>query len=91
MTLPLYVLLPDGVEWTSVPGTSAQRPAPIRWYLRQSMPTATTQTAVLVEEGDGISERVALVARTAIELGGITVDAGTQEIVDPEDAGIPTP
>jgi hypothetical protein len=54
------------------------------------MPTATTQTAVLVDEGDEISERVALVARTAIELGGITVDARTQDVVDPESVVVRT-
>lgn len=88
MALPLYVLLPDGVEWTSVPGTTAQRPAPIRWYLRQSMPTASTQTAVLVDEAGDVAACVAQVVRTATELGGVTVDAGTQERVDLDAMGI---
>lgn len=82
-SLPLYVLLPEGAEWTAVDGTTAQRPAPIRWYLRQAMPEATTQTAVLVDENADSDAVIADVARRAAELGGVTVDAGSQEIVQP--------
>ncbi len=84
MALPLYVLLPDGVEWTEVPGTTAQAPKPVRWYLRQHMVEAATQTGVLVDTGETEpAERVAEVARRAQQLGGMVIDAGTQEVIDP--------
>ncbi len=84
MALPLYVLLPDGVEWTAVPGTTAQAPKPVRWYLRQHMVEAATQTGVLVDTNEPEpAERVAEVARRAQQLGGMVIDAGTQEVVDP--------
>jgi hypothetical protein len=85
MAHPAYVLLPDGVEWTAVPGTSAQAPRPVRWYLRQSMPMATTQTGVLVDDTDDqLARRLAAVARRAQELGGVAVDASTQQVIDPD-------
>ena len=81
MAHPLYVLLPDGVDWTAVPGTTAQAARPIRWYLRQQMPEAATQTAVLVD-GDEESPRIiAAVVEHATGLGGVVVDAQTQEPV----------
>lgn len=84
MALPLYVLLPDGVEWTEVPGTTAQAPKPVRWYLRQHMVEAATQTGVLVDTDEPApDERVAQVARRALELGGMVIDAGTQQVVEP--------
>jgi hypothetical protein len=84
MSYPVYVLLPEGVEWTAVAGTTAQKAAPVRWYLRQSMPEATTQTAVLVEGADAeLEHHVTLVARQAETLGGIAVDAMTQTVIDP--------
>ncbi len=84
MALPLYVLLPDGVEWTAMAGTVAQRPSPVRWYLRQHMVEAATQTAVLVSSDEPDPEaRVAQVARRASELGGLVVDAATQQVVGP--------
>lgn len=89
MAHPLYVLLPDGVEWTEVPGTTAQAPRPIRWYLRQSMPEASTQLGLLVDGDEGALEgRIADVARHARELGGIAVDAATQRVIDPEAPGV---
>jgi hypothetical protein len=83
MSLPLYVLLPDGVEWSPVPGTVAQSSGPVRWYLRQHMVDAATQTAVLVE-GDEEEQRrrVGEVAARAQELGGMTIDAGTQATIE---------
>jgi hypothetical protein len=81
MSLPLYVLLPDGVEWSEVPGTTAQAAKPIRWYLRQQMPEATTQTAVLVGEDDA-ARSIGAVVEQAHELGGVVVDAGTQAVVE---------
>ena len=81
MSLPLYVLLPDGAEWTEVPGTTAQTSSQVRWYLRQHVPEATTQTAVLVGEDDAARSIGAVVER-AHELGGIVVDAGTQQVVE---------
>lgn len=81
MSLPLYVLLPDGVDWVEVPGTTAQAPKPIRWYLRQHMPEATVQTAVLVDEDDA-ARSIGEVVEQAHGLGGIVVDAGTQAVVD---------
>jgi len=83
MAHPLYVLLPDGVEWTEVPGTTAQRPAPVRWYLRQSMPMATTQTAVLVDGDEESVTTIAAVAAHAEKLGGIVVDAVDQQVIEP--------
>ena len=84
MALPLYVLLPDGVEWTAISGTTAQTPKPVRWYLRQHMVEAATQTGVLVDTGEpDPAARVAEVARRAQELGGMVIDAGTQEVIDP--------
>ena len=84
MAVPVYVLLPDGVEWTEVPGTSAQRPAPVRWYLRQHMVDASTQTGVLVG-GDELEleQRIARVAQVAQQLGGMAIDAGTQQVIVP--------
>ncbi len=84
MALPLYVLLPDGVEWTELPGTTAQAPKPVRWYLRQHMLEAATQTGVLVDTDEvDPAQRVAQVAARAQELGGMVVDAGTQSVVEP--------
>jgi hypothetical protein len=84
MAHPVYVLLPDGVEWSEVPGTTAQRPAQVRWYLRQAMPTAKVQVAVLVSGDEHeAAERIAQVARTAEQLGGIAIDASTQDVIDP--------
>ena len=83
MALPLYVLLPDGVEWTDVPGTVAQAPKPVRWYLRQHMVEAATQTAVLVSgDEDDKGPRIAEVVARAAQLGGMVIDAGTQEVVE---------
>lgn len=91
MAHPVYVLLPDGVEWTEVPGTTAQSAKPVRWYLRQSMPLATTQVGVLVDGDEGALEsRMADVARHAQELGGIAVDASTQQVIDPQAPGVRT-
>lgn len=83
MSLPVYVLLADGVEWTEVAGTTAQAPKPVRWYLRQSMPTATTQVAVLVDEVDHAERVMAEVARRAADLDGIAIDARTQQVIAP--------
>ena len=74
MTHPVYVLLPDGVEWTAVPGTTSQTPRPIRWYLRTMLPSAATQVAVLVADDAAIDQ----VVTAAEALGGIAVDAATQ-------------
>ncbi len=85
MAFPLYVLLPDGVEWSEVPGTAAQAPRPIRWYLRQSMPEASTQIGVLVRgDVEEAAPRIAAVATQARELGGMALDAGTQDVIDPD-------
>lgn len=88
MAYPVYVLLHDDVEWTAVPGTVAQKPAPVRWYLRQSMPTATCQVAVLVDDADDatMDRMIAEVARTAEALGGVAVDGHTQDRIDPAHA-----
>lgn len=84
MALPLYVLLPDGVEWTEVPGTVAQAPKPVRWYLRQHMLDAATQTGVLVSgDEDDKGPRIARVVAQAKQLGGMVIDAGTQDVVEP--------
>lgn len=84
MAHPVYVLLPDGVEWPGVPATTAQGPAPVRWYLRQSMPTATTQVAVLVPGDEAEREqRIARVVRCAQELGGVALDGATQQVIEP--------
>lgn len=86
MNHPLYVLLPADVDWTPVAGTTAQAPRPIRWYLRQHMPDATQQVAVLVE-GDSSSRhavRAAQVLERATALGGVVVDAQTQLLLDVE-------
>jgi hypothetical protein len=83
MAYPVYVLLPADVEWSEVPGTTAQAPAPIRWYLRRWMPAAATQVAVLVEgEGAQRDERIVQVASAATDLGGMAIDATTQLPVD---------
>jgi len=83
----VYVLLAEGVQWTAVPGTTAQRPAPVRWYLRQSMPTAATQTVVLIEVSDDDLDRcIAEVARCAESLGGVALDGPTQQVIDPRGA-----
>jgi hypothetical protein len=81
MALPLYVLLPDGVDWTEVPGTTSQMPRPVRWYLRQHNVDATTQVGVLVGEQDA-ARAIGLVVERAHELGGVVVDAGTQQVVE---------
>jgi hypothetical protein len=81
MSLPLYVLLPDGAEWSEVPGTTAQTPKPVRWYLRQQMVDAATQPAVLVDEGDA-ARAIGAVVERAHELGGVVVDAGTGNVVE---------
>lgn len=84
MAYPLYVLLPDGASWNEVPGTDSQGAAPVRWYLRQTMPTAATQTAVLVPgEGVELEQLVTDVAVQADQLGGVAVDARTQLVIDP--------
>lgn len=79
MTVPVYVLLPEGVEWMPVPGTSAQVPRPVRWYLRQVLPTAATQVGVLVS-GEDLELRQILeqVREQAEQLGGVAIDAATQ-------------
>lgn len=83
MAYPVYVLLPEDVAWTPVPGTTAQSPTTVRWYLRRQMPDAATQMGVLVEgEGDELTGRLVAVAARAAELGGIAIDASTQEPVD---------
>lgn len=80
MAIPVYVLLPEGVDWNPVPGTDAQAPRPVRWYLRQSLPQASVQVGVLVSgEGGQLTERLEQVIRHAEMLGGIAIDAGTQE------------
>lgn len=90
MAFPVYVLLPKDVEWTAVPGSTAQAPAPVRWYLRQHMPEAVTQTAVLIAEDERVLEhRIAAVAHRAIELGGMAIDAQTQERIDPSALAVP--
>lgn len=84
MALPLYVLLPDGVEWTEVPGTVAQTPKPVRWYLRQQMLEAATQTGVLVNTDEPDPDAcVAAVAAQAKQLGGMVIDAATQQVIEP--------
>lgn len=83
MSHPLYVLLPEGADWSDLAGTTAQRPAPVRWYLRQQMPDAVTSVAVLVDEGADRDLVISQVADRAQELGGVTVDAATQQIVEP--------
>jgi hypothetical protein len=90
MSHPVYVLLPDGVEWTAVPGTTAQAPKPVRWYLRQSMLEAATQVAVLVDGEEPVrGQRITQVAHRAAELGGVAVDAETQQLIDLD--GHPSP
>jgi len=87
MAYPVYVLLPDGVEWSEVPGTTAQNPGSVRWYLRQSMLDATTQTAVLVEgSGSQLERSLKAVLARATELGGVAVDASTQALLEPSNA-----
>lgn len=83
MAHPVYVLLPDGVEWTAVDGTTAQAPKPVRWYLRTQLPEATTQTAVLVDGDEERPDLLARVASRAAELGGVAIDASTQDVLDP--------
>lgn len=84
MSHPVYVLLPDGVEWAGAPRTTSQAARPVSWYLRQLAPGAATQTAVLVDGDDAaLPGTLADVARRATELGGIAVDATTQQPVDP--------
>ncbi len=84
MAHPVHVLLADGVDWIEVPGTTAQRPQPVRWYLRQAMLEASTQTAVLVAGSEHEqAERIAAVVQQAADLGGVTVDAMTQEQLVP--------
>lgn len=85
MTHPLYVLLPAQVEWSAVAGTSAQAPKPIRWYLRQHMAAATHSVAVLVpSEGAGQARCIDAVLEQADRLGGVVVDAATQQPFDRE-------
>jgi hypothetical protein len=81
MTLPLYVVLPAGAEWTAVPGTTAQSPRPVQWYLRQHMVEAVTQVGVFVAEGASEAEAVAGIVAQAHALGGAVVDAATHEPV----------
>lgn len=84
MSHPVYVLLPDGVDWPPVPDTAAQASAPVRWYLRQLMPEAATQTAVLIPgERAERDRRIADVAQRAGDLGGMAVDGHTQQPIDP--------
>lgn len=84
MADPVYVLLPESVEWTAVPGTDAQRPGPVRWYLRQHMLDAATQTAVLVSGDDEQrASRAQQVAARARDLGGMAIDASTQQPIEP--------
>jgi hypothetical protein len=81
MAIPVYVLLPtETTEWAAVPGTSAQAPKPVRWYLRQAMPEATTQVGLLVAgEGSELADRLDQVVIQAQQLGGLAIDAGSQE------------
>ncbi|MCW2924373.1 MAG: hypothetical protein JWM98_1777 [Thermoleophilia bacterium] len=83
MAYPVYVLLPDGAEWTEVPGTRAQSPGSVRWYLRQSMPRAATQVAVMVAGEDAeLARRIDEVVQQAEALGGVAVDGPTQERIE---------
>lgn len=83
MTHPLYVLLPADVEWPAVAGTSAQAPKPVRWYLRQHMVDAASSVAVLVAGDDAEqASSIEVVVRQAEQLGGVVVDAATQQLVD---------
>lgn len=85
MTHPLYVLLPADVEWPAVAGTSAQAPKPIRWYLRQHMAEAAHSVVVLVPSDPLEQSRyVDAVLEQADRLGGVVVDASTQEPFDRE-------
>lgn len=88
MAHPVYVLLSEGREWSPLAGTTSQSPAAVRWYLRQSMPEAATQTVVLVE-GDEIevAQRIALVVARAEELGGVVIDGPTQQLLEPGTLG----
>jgi hypothetical protein len=48
--------------------------------------------AVLVDEGadaDELRTRIELVARAAHELGGVSIDATTQQLIDPEHVVVP--
>lgn len=84
MAYPVYVLLPAGVEWTDVQGTTTQKASPVRWYLRQWMPEAATQTAVLATgDGSDLEEMLWSIDETARELGGVTIDCRTQMPLDP--------
>lgn len=86
MAHPVYVLLPDGVEWTDVEGVRAQKPSPIRWYLRTAMPEATTQVGMLVNgDDDAVARRIREAAEMAEALGGVAVDAKTQERIAPSE------
>lgn len=88
MAHPVYVLLSEGHEWTPLAGTTSQPPASVRWYLRQSMPQAATQTVVLVE-GDETecAARIAQVVQRAEELGGVVIDGPTQQRLEPGTIG----
>lgn len=93
MAIPLYVLLPDGVEWKPMSGTLDQRPVPVRWYLRQSMLLATTQTAVLIpsdeqHEDEDTRISIAEVVEMAHSLGGVVIDARTQQPIDASGAPV---
>lgn len=86
MAHPVYVLLPEDTQWVDMPETSAQTPKPIRWYLRQKLPTATTQIGILVSDGPDLSLMLAQIARKAQMLGGMAIDATTQEVISAEEA-----
>ena len=78
----VYVLLSEGREWTPLAGTTSQAPAPARWYLRQSMPEAVTQTVVFVDGDAAEHERgLTQVIARAGELGGIVIDGPTQQVL----------
>ena len=83
MAYPVYVLLPAGVEWTDVQDTTTQKASPVRWYLRQWMAEAATQTAVLASSQRGnLDDVLARIAEQAEELGGVTIDCRTQMPLD---------
>lgn len=84
MAYPVYVLLPANVDWIDVKGTSTQKAAPVRWYLRQWMPEAVTQTAVLASSAEGDLENILwAIDEQARALGGVTIDCRTQMPLDP--------
>lgn len=84
MAFPVYVLLPAGCNWVPIAGTSAQAPAAVKWYLRQLMPDAVSQTAVLVAGDEHERQlRIAEVASRARQLGGVAIDGHTQLLIEP--------